>query len=175
MPMWLLFVIVGYFYLSFIVQKVGELDWLSILTGATNSPLNNPWIFVFINSRLGRPKRKLRKLFGLPKRDRGLGCFPPARLFHADQSHPVRPLLPNRRTKSNDPGRVPEEYHDILFSRFLREYFGETQNAFSQIKSREQQLYFRNLLSKRALQELNMDHKDFKDFLKRKDIRYVPV
>lgn len=66
---------------------------------------------------------------------------------------------------------VPEEYHDIVFSHFLKEYFGETQNKFNSIKSREQQLYFRNLLSKRALQELNMDHKDFKNFLVRKDIK----
>ena len=54
----------------------------------------------------------------------------------------------------------------------MKEYFGETQNRFSNIKSREQQLYFRNLLSKRALQELNLDHKDFKDFLKNKNIKY---
>lgn len=66
---------------------------------------------------------------------------------------------------------MPEEYHDIVFSRFLKEYFGESENSFSQIKTREQQLYFRNLLSKRALQELNVDHKDFKDFLKRRQVR----
>ena len=71
-----------------------------------------------------------------------------------------------------DPGQVPREYHEIVFSKLLKEYFGETEHRYSNARSHRQQLYFRNLLSKRALEELNLDHKDFKDFLKKKNFRY---
>lgn len=74
------------------------------------------------------------------------------------------------RTYNNSDARVPDEYHEKVFSKCLKQYFGRNDNILSEAKNKEHLFYFQNLLSKKTLENFTNDHKDFKKYLKNQNI-----